>query len=118
LIGGDEPRPDRVPGAEDAQADPRKFTHYLLDEAHVEGRAKARFFRRVGYDASNWVELRRTILARLPHVEGRYSKSNPHGGDLYSAAMRIEAPGGTIEVLTVWEVHPKRGTSFVTAYPL
>jgi hypothetical protein len=107
-----------VPDAEAAYASPRKFTHYLLSESHPIGRAKARVFRSVGYDLTNWEELRDSILAQLPHVEGRYRKSNPRGGDMYDAPMRIEGPSGTLDIQTVWEVHPTTGTTFVTAYPL
>ena len=50
--------PERVPGAEEAVAEARKFTNYLLDENHPVGRGKARFFKTIGYDRSNWKELR------------------------------------------------------------
>jgi hypothetical protein len=118
LTEGDDLHPGRVPNAEGAEAAPLKFTGYLLSETHTVGRAKARFFRGFGYNDENWEELRAAMLAQLPSVEGRYRRSSGHGGDLYVAEMRIEAPGGTIDVQTVWEVHPKTGTTFVTAYPL
>ena len=107
-----------MPDAENAFAAPRKFTHYLLSETHPTGRAKARVFRSVGYDQTNWEELRDAILAQLPHVEGRFRRSTPGGGDLYEAPMRIVGPKGTLDVQTIWNVHRAAGTSFVTAYPL
>jgi hypothetical protein len=107
-----------VPGAEDATADPRKFTAYLLNPDHPAGRTKARFFRAAGYDEANWQELRDEFLAQLPNVEGRFSRANPPWGDKYEVQMTIEAPLDTIEVVTIWEVHPITGTTLVTAYPL
>jgi hypothetical protein len=112
--------PDRVPHAESATADPRKFTHYLLSEEHEQGRGKARFFKMNGYDASRADELREALLAQLPYVEGRYSKANEYtGGDKYEAVLRVEAEGGrTVDIRTFWEVHPQTGTTLITAYPL
>ena len=110
--------PARVPEAEAAYADPRKFTDYLLSETHTDGRGKAKFFREIGYDLSNWEELYKSLLAQLPTVEGRYSRPNPPWGENYEAVLRIEAPVGTVNVRTFWEVHPMTGTKFLTAYPL
>jgi hypothetical protein len=112
--------PERVPQAESATADPRKFTHYLLNEEHEHGRGKAKFFKMNGYDASRADELREALLAQLPYVEGRYSKANEYtGGDKYEAVLRVEAEGGqTVDIRTFWEVHPQMGTTLITAYPL
>jgi Domain of unknown function (DUF4926) len=82
-----------VPDAQEAYAARRKFTHYLLSESHPTGRAKARVFRSAGYDQTNWEELR-------------------EGGHLYEAPMRIEGPRGTLDVQTIWEVHPDDGYNF------
>lgn len=75
------PHPARVPGAEGATANPRKFTEYLLNANHPQGRAKARFFAMHGYEISDAERLREEFLAQLPRVEGRYSLQNPYGGD-------------------------------------
>lgn len=111
--------PGRVPGAEDATADERKFTEYLLDDEHPIGRGKAKFFREIGYDSSNWEDLRRSFLTQLPQVEGRHRRTNPKGGSNYEAVLRVETrAGGVTYVRTFWEVHPDTGTRFLTAYPL
>jgi len=115
---GSEPDTERVPNAESATADPRKFTEYLLSETHTQGQTKARVFRRYGYNQSNWTELRDAFLAQLPQTSARLSKRNPRGGENYEAPMQIKAPGGTVDIQTIWEVHPTSGTTFVTAYPL
>jgi hypothetical protein len=121
LVVADEEAEDEfgpVPGAEDARADSRKFTHYLLNLAHPQGAPKARFFRNAGYHEENWEELRDEMLAQLPTIEGRMSRANPPWGDNYEVVMSIEAPNGAIDVVTIWEVHPTTGTTLVTAYPL
>lgn len=115
----DEVHPDAVPDAEEATADERKFTAYLLNENHTFGKSKAKFFRAAGYNESNWKDLRDALLERLPHVPATHSRSNPGGGENYEAVVRIEAPeGSTLDVRTFWEVHPHTGTRLITAYPL
>jgi hypothetical protein len=111
--------PDRVPGAEEATADERKFTEYLLNNEHPIGRGKAKFFREIGYDSSNWEDLRCTFLTQLPQVEGRHRRTNPNGGSNYEAVLRVQTrEGRTTYVRTFWESHPATGTRFLTAYPL
>jgi hypothetical protein len=90
-----------------------------LSETHAEGKGKAKFFRGVaGYDESNWQDLRDEFLAQLPFVQARLSRSKPPWGDFYEAPMTIEAPNETIQVMTIWEVHPITGTTLITAHPL
>ncbi len=114
----DEFHPERVPGAEHATADDRKFTDYLLNENHSQGGAgKARFFRTLGYDQSNWEKLRSTFLDQLPRVRGRYMRGNDPWGDNYEAVITIETEEGPTEVRTFWEVRPGSGAKFLTAYP-
>jgi uncharacterized protein DUF6883 len=107
-----------IPGADDATADPRKFTDYLLNLDHAVGGGKAKFFREAGYNERNWEQLRDELLAQLPNVEARFSRSIPPHGNLYEVRMTIEAPNGPIRVRTIWRVHPIVGTTLVTAYPL
>jgi hypothetical protein len=91
---------ERVPGATGASADARKFTHYLLNHDHLQGRAKAKFFAELGYTVENWQELRDEILTQLPDVEGRYSRSTRIGGELYEAIVTIKGSN----IRTFWEV--------------
>jgi hypothetical protein len=108
----------RVPGADSATADPRKFTDYLLNENHTQGRGKAKFFRGVGYDESNWQDLHDQVLSQLAETDARFSRASKTGGELYEVPMQIKAPRGTVDIQTIWQVHPSEGTTFVTAHPL
>ena len=71
----DARHPERVPGAEAASADDRKFREYILSETHPIGRGKAKFFTNIGYTGANWQELREQFLAQLPRVPGRIPKT-------------------------------------------
>lgn len=112
--------PTRVPGAEDAVAADSKFRDYLLSTAHPIGAAKARFFLELGWGQERWQELRDLFLARLPFVEGRFSRLNEYNGAADYQAV-IEVPGENGEMVpvgTYWEVHPEEPTKFLTAYPV
>jgi hypothetical protein len=56
-----------IPGADVAQADPRKFTDYALSPEAPRGRDKAAVFRSaLGFERDQWELLRDRILAELP----------------------------------------------------
>lgn len=110
-------RSERIPGAEDAWADDAKFTEYLLNFDHLEGRAKAALFERIGFSRANWRELRDEILRTLPHVKGTLRKENSGGGQNWEALMQIHGSRGTVLLRTFWEVRPNEPPKFLTAYP-
>jgi hypothetical protein len=110
--------PERVPDAEHAEAADEKFTDYLLNESHPVGAGKAKFFKRLGFDASNWGELRDTFLVRLPSCAATLRKENAAGGENWEAVIPVQTSAGFAFVRTFWEVHPRTGTRFLTAYPL
>ena len=114
----DARHPERVPGAEAASADDRKFREYILSETHPIGRGKAKFFKNIGYTGANWQELREQFLAQLPRVPGRYTQDGYGQGKNYEAVISVASSSGTANVRTFWEVHPENGTKFLTAYPL
>ena len=113
-----EPHPNCVPGAEEAVAEERKFTEYLLNDDHPIGRGKAKWFKRAGYTTDNWRELRSGFLTQLPYVESWFVRENVAGGLNYEAQITVAAPNGEIQVRTFWEVHPESGTRLITAYRL
>jgi hypothetical protein len=96
---GKDLHPQRVPDAESATADPRKFTHYLFNEDHECGRGKAKFFKMNGYDNSRAEELRETLLAQLPYVEGRYSVVVSHPEDDAYTVEVVDAKGRTLDLV-------------------
>ena len=112
--------PTRVPGAEEAVAEPEKFRDYLLNPDHPTGGAKARFFAELGWGRDRWNELREHFLAQVPFVEGRFSRENPYN-NAADYRVVIDIPRDTGEMVpvgTYWQVHPDHPTRFLTAYPL
>jgi hypothetical protein len=102
--------PERIPGAETATAHEDKFINYLVDP----DKPKAAFFEGLGYDESNWEDLRDTLLAQLPGVPGRYGKPNGGGGYNYTAIMTVTGPRAAEYVKTTWAVNPEGPPHLVT----
>jgi hypothetical protein len=105
--------PDCVPNAETATAHPEKFVNYLLDPTQDHG--KAQLLAAIGYDTGNWEALRDELLAALPNVEARPSKTNDGGGMNYEVRLSVKGPVGTADLQTMWAANPDE-THFVTAY--
>jgi hypothetical protein len=96
---------------------PRKITAYHVSDSHPEGRAKARFFRSLGFRSDRPDELADALreLARSMDV----TESTFGFGTKYVGSGRLTCPaGGSAEVVVVWvlleDAPPPR---FVTAYP-
>jgi hypothetical protein len=108
----------RLPNAADARLPLSKPTDCLLSLSHPVGRAKAGFFRRLGYDESAVLELERGLIAIATSRPVSESVTSSHGTK-YIVDGVLNAPGGTrVWVRTVWiveagEDHPR----FVAAYP-
>lgn len=105
-----------LPGAADATADERKFTRYLLNFEHPQGRGKAKMFAAAGYTVDNWEDLRNAILEHVQTAEALFSRENDYGGEHWEVGLTLAGPEGTIGVRTFWEVHPEGGTRLITAY--
>ncbi|WP_348273107.1 DUF6883 domain-containing protein [Methylobacterium sp. ap11] len=113
------PRPDLTDQPSEWLIEPRKISHYLLNETHQAGGPKARYFIRFGFSPA---DPNRLAFALLEH---------PTKGDLVrdetsSAGDRklifegpIQSPDGRApRVRTVWSVRPDGHARFVTAVPL
>ncbi len=99
--------------------DPRKVVHYLLDEAHVEGGAKARFFLRFGYAPAAPFVLASALVAH-PTWDTFIAKTVSGRGDVKLIFEGpIQAPDGrTPRIRTVWRLDESGAARFVTAVPL
>lgn len=97
----------------------RKLTDYLLSPSHPVGRSKARFFRGLGFDASDADALRAELLMLARRGEVKETKRTPYGTK-YVVVGSIRTPGGEeATVTTVWIAEASGSTAprLVTAYP-
>jgi len=105
----------KLPNAERAQVAQEKIAGYLLSESHPVGRAKARFFRSLGFRSGNAQALRSELL-RIA-LEGEGAEVEGPFGPKYVVDGVVHGPLGTARVRTVWILEPE-GPRFVTAYPV
>ena len=107
----------KLPDVARAQIHPAKIQEYLLSSAHPIGRAKARFFRRLGFSAERWPELRDALLLHAQDGDADTAAIGPFGQKYLVRGMLL-GPRGSARVVSVWIV--RTGSSdpvFVTAYP-
>lgn len=108
----------KLPDAELARIDPGKVAGYLLSTTHPVGRAKAVFFRDLGYGPGRAAALLDALkgIARTGDVTA--SVVTPHGKE-YMVDGRLDSPTGSAgELRTIWIVEAgSRAPRFVTAYP-
>lgn len=107
----------QLPYAAQAVVPLPKITEYLLNEAHPQGRAKAAYFRRLGFSRERPDALRRALLqlARTSDM----TETRIAFGRKYAGVGALEAPNGqVVRVLTVWVLRADQPPPIlVTAYP-
>jgi hypothetical protein len=108
----------RLPNYENAYIPGPKLTEYLLLEKHEVGRAKAKYFRSLGYTEANINLLEYDILmiAKSYEFTQRFQTSF---GVKYTVRGQLSSPNGSIaRIITVWIIEPPdTRPRFVTAYP-
>ena len=83
----------KLPHAEQAVASEDKFTTYLLDETHQEGRGKALFFQHFGFSVAQWKVLAQALLdhARAHNIA---KAERTRFGTRYVVEGQLETPIG------------------------
>jgi uncharacterized protein DUF6883 len=109
----------KLPNREHADIPSSKLQGYLLSGTHPIGKAKAGFFRAIGFTESFTDQLERALCIIAYSEDVKEVIESPYGTK-YILEGEIETPTGrTVKVRTVWIIdagqdHPR----FVTAYPL
>ena len=109
----------KLPRNRDAIVQDGKLASYLLSDTHPVGKAKARYFRSLGYSTANAEQLKDDLIAIAASNEVTETIDTPFGtkylvdGNIISP-IGIRAMLRTIWILEKGEVYPH----FVTAYPI
>ncbi len=108
----------RLPNADRAVVDARKVREYLLAFDHPIGRAKARFFRALGFDQRAWESLQQALQRHALDGEAEEQSGSPYGRK-FVVRGSLQGPGGaTAPLVSVWiVVQTDDSPRLVTAYP-
>jgi len=107
-----------IPNAEHAIIDPAKLYGYLLSHVHPQGRAKAVFFRALGYESTTWPRLDADL--RRQHLSQEPASITPSAyGQMYVIRAMLVGPSAeSAAVVSIWIVRTgEHVPRFVTAYP-
>ena len=107
-----------MPNREHAYIPSPKLLGYLLSETHSVGKAKAKFWRAVGFDRTNVAMLEQGLIAIAHAEEVKEIIPSPHGVK-YLLEGSLQTPiGRVVQVRTVWIIDTGQDRPrFVTAYP-
>ncbi len=93
-----------LPNLERAVIEDSKRVDYALNPLSERGQHKARVFESaLGFNLSNWEQLKQAILDLLPHHEATLTSETAFGRK-YEVLLSITGPNGrTASVMTVWQ---------------
>ena len=108
----------QLPNRLQAYIPSEKLSAYLLSETHAVGKAKAMFFRALGFDETNMHLLEHGLLTLAHSTSVQDVVPSPHGVK-YVIEGVLDTPSGTApRIRTVWILEPgETSLRFVTAYP-
>ena len=91
-----------LPNGENAIVEERKLSDYLLSETHPVGRAKARYFRKLGFSNKNAKEFK-DILLRIANSTPVSQQLNTTYGTKYIITAEIPTSSDkTYTIITIW----------------
>jgi hypothetical protein len=107
----------QLPNRTQAYIPPQKLNAYLLSETHAVGKAKATFFRALGFNETNISMLEQGLLSIAHSASVQEVVASPHGTKYVLEGM-LETPGGTSpHIRTIWILETgEENPRFVTAY--
>ena len=108
----------KLPNNENALISREKLIEYLLSETHPVGKAKARFFRSLGFNENNVDVFLNGLHSIAREGEVVQAIPSPYGVKYVVEGLLETISGGGIKIRTVWIVeNDSDDPRFVTAYP-
>jgi hypothetical protein len=109
----------QIPNREKAYVPAGKLREYLLSDTHTIGKAKAKFFRALGFNENNLGLLELGLIAIARRKSVKETVRTPFGIKYIVEGVMSTPVGTSAKVRTIWivESNDKR-PRFVTAYPV
>ena len=107
----------KIQNADRAHIPREKLQDYVLSESHPVGRFKAKFFRSLGFERTDWRALKVEILSMLDNEAKE--KERTEYGQKYEVRGTIQGPSGKrADLVSVWIIlEGEDFPRFITAYP-
>jgi filamentous hemagglutinin len=104
--------------ANDAVIEPAKLRDYLLSHQHPDGRGKAMYLARLGYNRADWPHLERDLRAQILTLDARLAGES-RWGVKYEILGTLTGPNGRAAVIrSIWiVVHGDARPRLVTLVP-
>lgn len=108
----------RLPNREFAYVPKAKIYDYLLSEIHLVGRAKAKYFRALGFNETNADLLEQGLLKIAQTCEVNKALSTPHGEKYIIDGILTSPFKRSSKIRTVWIIDKGLDRPrFITAFP-
>lgn len=91
----------QLPNCVSAFVEPKKITKYLLSETHTVGKAKAKFFRALGFNETNVALLENELLRIAKEVPSHEVIDTVHGSKYIIIGEIVTPLGKSVTILTV-----------------
>ena len=93
-----------LPNHERAIIEDSKLIHYALNPQNERGQHKARVFESaLGFNLSNWTQLKAAILEALSHHEATLTSETAFGKKFEVVLSIAGLSGRTADIMTVWQ---------------
>lgn len=107
----------RLPNRKNAIIEKRKLTHYLLSLTDEDGKPKAEYFRKVGFNETNLKDFEHALLAVASNNEVKTIEKSKFGVKYVIEGFINSPMGNKVMVRTIWSIDKaKKNPRLVTAY--
>lgn len=107
----------KLPNRKNALIEKRKLTHYLLSLTDEDGKPKAEYFRKVGFNEINLKDFERALLAVVSHNEVKTVEKYKFGVKYVVEGLLEPPTGKKFMVRTIWSIDKgEKKPRLVTAY--
>ena len=107
----------RLPNRKNAIIQKEKLVDYLLSLTDEDGRSKAEYFRKIGFNESNLKDFERALLAIAANNEVKTIEKYDFGVKYIAEGLMDSPSGERVKIRTVWSIdRGKNAPRLVTAY--